>query len=70
MPEPALAQKELPIPEGPLTGDQIAGMIYEITHGALIKNAVSKRHKKEIAMVVSRAPSEKRKPGRRPVINT
>ncbi|TNF95903.1 MAG: outer membrane lipoprotein-sorting protein [Gammaproteobacteria bacterium] len=70
LPGPTLAQKELPIPEGPLTGDQIAEMVYEITHGELVKNAVSKRHKKEIAMVVNRAPSEKRKPGRKPVINT
>jgi hypothetical protein len=66
----AHAQKELPVPDGPLTGMQIAEMVYEISHGALVKNAVSKRNKNEIALVVNRAPLEKRKPGRRPVMNT
>jgi hypothetical protein len=44
--------------------------VYAAAHGNLVKNAASKKNKGEIGMVVNRAPEEKRKPGRRPVVNT
>jgi len=64
------AQKILPYPEGKITGEQIAQQVYAVAHGNLVRNAASKKNKKDIAMVVNRPPSAKRKPGRRPVVNT
>ena len=60
----------LPYPTGPLTGEQIAQQVYQSSHGGLIDNAVSRRHKREIALLVNRAPLDKRGPGRKPGVNT
>ncbi len=59
-----------PYPQGKLTGLQIAEQVYAISHGQLVKNAASKKHGRDIAMLVNRPPAEKRKPGRRPIVNT
>ncbi|MCK4710942.1 MAG: outer membrane lipoprotein-sorting protein [Gammaproteobacteria bacterium] len=64
------AKRILPFPTGEITGLQIAEQVYAVAHGNLVKNASSKKNKKDIAMVVNRPPSAKRKPGRRPVVNT
>jgi len=60
----------LPLPVGPLTAEQIAEHVYHVTHGGLINNAVSRRFKREIALLVNRAPLDKRGPGRKPSVNT
>jgi hypothetical protein len=60
----------LSYPEGKLNGLQIAEQVYAVSHGQLVKNALSKKNGKDIAMVVNRAPLEKRKAGRRPIVNT
>ena len=64
------AKRILPYPSGEISGEQIAEQAYAVAHGSLVKNAASKKHKKDIAMVVNRPPTKKRKPGRRPVVNT
>ncbi len=66
----AQSSKMTPLPEGLLTGEQIATQVYEITHGGLFDNAVSKRNGKETGMVINRVPLDKRKVGRKPFINT
>ena len=65
-----VAASETDLPKGPLTAEQVAEQVYLVTHGKLLNSSQSKKHKKDISMVVSRAPIEKRKPGRRPIINT
>lgn len=60
----------LPYPTGPLTAEQIAQQAYQSAHGGLIKNAVSSRHKRDIALLINRAPLDKRGPGRKPGVNT
>ncbi len=67
---PVQAKRILPYPTGEITGEQIAEQVYAVAHGNLVKNASSKKNRKDIAMVVNRAPIAKRKPGRRPVVNT
>lgn len=62
--------KFLPIPVGPLTGTQIAEHAHYVGNGGLIDNAVSRRHKRDIALLVNRAPLDKRGPGRKPSVNT
>ena len=64
------ALRVLPFPEGEVTAQQIAEQVYAVAHGNLVKNAASKQNKGDIAMVVNRPPTDKRKPGRRPVVNT
>ncbi len=64
------AKQILPYPSGEISGEQIAEQVYAVAHGSLVKNAASKKYKKDIAMVVNRPPTKKRKPGRRPVVNT
>ncbi len=64
------AQEDLAYPEGPLTAEQIAQQVYIAAHGGLVRNAISKRNKGAVALVINRAPLEKRVPGRRPTINT
>lgn len=64
------AEINLPYPEGELTAHQIAEQVYIVAHGKLVETAISKKNKKNIAMVVSRVPLKKRTPGRRPIINT
>jgi hypothetical protein len=66
----AWAQKAPPYPQGEVNGQQIAEQVYAVSHGLLVKNAASKQKGKDIAMLVNRAPLERRKNGRRPVVNT
>ena len=66
----AWALKAPPYPQGELNGQQIAEQVYAVSHGLLVRNAVSKQHGKEIAVLVNRAPLERRKNGRRPIVNT
>lgn len=65
-----LADQILPYPEGPLTADQIAEQVYSVAHGGLVRNAISRRNKSDVALVVNRAPLEKRVPGRGVSVNT
>jgi len=60
----------LPYPSKRPTANEIVEQVYAVTHGQLVKNAASKSHKKDIAMVVNRPPLDRRKPGRVPTINT
>ncbi len=64
------AEEVLPYPQGELTGLEIAEQVYAVSHGKLVRNALSRKTGKDIAMVVNRAPLEKRKAGRRPIVNT
>jgi hypothetical protein len=64
------AAKYQPYPVGPLNGEQIAEHVYYVVHGGLINNAVSRRHNKDVALLVNRAPLDKRGPGRKPSVNT
>ncbi len=64
------AQEDLTYPEGPLTAEQVAQQVYMAAHGGLVRNALSKRNKGAVALVINRAPLEKRVRGRRPTINT
>lgn len=66
----AQAREGLPFPEGPLTAEQLAHNVYAATHGALVRNAVSKGTDGTAALVVNRAPRELREPGRRPIVQT
>jgi hypothetical protein len=66
----AQAQPGLPYPEGPLTADQLARQVYAAAHGALLRNAVSKGSEAAVPVVVSRAPLDKRRSGRMPVVQT
>ena len=59
-----------PYPEGRLTADQIAEQVFLVSHGKLLKSSSSTKNKKNISLVVTRAPAEKRKPGRKPTVNT
>jgi hypothetical protein len=65
-----LRKDALPYPTGPLTVDQIVRQVYESAHGGLINNAVSQRNKRDIALLINRAPLDKRGPGRKPSVNT
>ncbi len=60
----------LPYPQGKLDGLQIAEQVSAVSHGKLVKNAASKKKGRVAAMVVNRVPLDKRKPGRRPIVNT
>jgi len=66
----AWAQKAPPYPQGEVNGQQIAEQVYAVSHGLLVRNAASKQQGKAIATLVNRAPLERRKNGRRPVVNT
>ncbi len=57
-------------PTGPLTADQIAEQVFLVSHGKLLSSSSSTKNKMDISLVVTRAPSEKRKPGRKPTVNT
>jgi|GEM_PF-188996 len=60
----------LPYPSGPLTVDEIVQQVYAASHGGLIDNAVSRKNKRDIALLVNCAPLYKRGPGRKPGVNT
>ena len=64
------AASALDYPEGTLNAEQIAEQVYLVSHGKLLDSAASKKHKKDISMVVTRPPANKRKPGRMPTLNT
>jgi len=67
---PAHAQKPLPYPQGPLDAGQIVAQVYSAAHGGLVRNAVSRRSQRTVALVVNRAPLRMRHPGRRPSVQT
>jgi hypothetical protein len=67
---PTQAREDLPYPEGPLTADQIVEQVYTAAHGGLVRNAVSKRNRRAVALVANRAPLEMRRPGRKPSVQT
>lgn len=66
----ARATTPLPYPEGPLDGEAIARQVYAAAHGGLVDNAVSVRNGPEVALIVNRAPTALRGPGRRPLVQT
>ncbi len=66
----AQALGEITQADGPLTAEQIAQQVYAAAHGGLLRNAVSKRHKGAVALVINRAPLEKRVPGRMPTVSS
>jgi hypothetical protein len=53
-----------------LSADEIARQVYTAAHGGLLSNAISKRHGREVAVVVNRAPLEMRSQGRVPGVQT
>ena len=67
--QPAIAVS-LPYPEGKLNANEIAEQVYLVSHGKLLNSSSSTKNKKDIPLVVTRAPLEKRKPGRKPTVNT
>ncbi len=64
------AQEPPPYPKGPLNADQIVEQVYVAAHGALVRNAVSKRTKNAVALVVNRAPLALRGNDREPAVQT
>ncbi len=64
------AGEPLPYPTGPLNAEQIVAQVYTAAHGGLVRNAVSRRDQRNVALVVNRAPADMRKPGRRPTVQT
>ncbi len=54
----------------PLTAEQIAREVHIAAHGGLVRNAISRRVGREVALVVNRAPLELRNPGRKPSVQT
>jgi hypothetical protein len=66
------AQPAPAYPEGPLTAQQIAEQVHLATHNGLVRNALSERNKQtdEIALIVNRAPLEKRPAGSRPNVSS
>ena len=67
---PLRAGEAPPYPEGPLKAGEIVQQVYVAAHGGLVRNAVSKRNKRDVALVVNRAPLELRRPGRKPSVQT
>lgn len=53
-----------------LTADQIAREVYNTAHGGLVENAISRRVRNEVALVVNRAPLAMREHGRKPTVQT
>ena len=64
------AQPVLPYPEGPLNAGQIAQQAHLVVHNRLVRNALSKRNKDEVALIINRAPLEKRSSGSRPSVSS
>jgi hypothetical protein len=58
------------VPAGPMTAEQIAQEVHNIAHGGLVGNAISRRVRNEVALVVNRAPLEMRAKGRKPTVQT
>ncbi len=53
-----------------LTGEQIAREVYRTAHGGLVDNAISRRVRNEVAVVVNRAPLQMRDSDRKPTVQT
>jgi hypothetical protein len=53
-----------------LTPEQIAEEVYRTTHGGLVNNAISRRVRNEVALVINRAPLAMRGHGRKPTVQT
>ena len=68
--EGLLASESSDYPEGPLSAEQIVQQVYVATRGGLVRNAVSQRNEGDVALVINRAPEEKRRPGRKPTVST
>ena len=66
---PVYAQQGLSYPEDPLTAQQIAQQVHLVVHSGLLRNALSKRNKDDVALIINRSPLEKRKSGNRPSIS-
>lgn len=56
----------------PMTGDEIAEQIFQAAHGGLVDNAMTKKHKREVALLVNRSPLEirNRAGGKKPSVLT
>ncbi|MCU7811170.1 MAG: outer membrane lipoprotein-sorting protein [Candidatus Thiodiazotropha sp. (ex Notomyrtea botanica)] len=54
----------------PLSAEQIAQEVFTAAHGGLVDNAISRRVRNEVALVVNRAPLEMRDQSRRPTVQT
>jgi hypothetical protein len=50
--------------------ERIAQEVYTAAHGGLVRNAISRRMRNEVALVVNRAPLAMREPGRKPTVQT
>ncbi|MCU7904866.1 MAG: outer membrane lipoprotein-sorting protein [Candidatus Thiodiazotropha sp. (ex Epidulcina cf. delphinae)] len=66
----AQAGENMPYPRGPMSADEIAGQVYTAAHGGLVRNAVSKRKGRDVAVVVNRAPLDMRTQDRIPSVQT
>jgi hypothetical protein len=64
---PALAGA---MPAEPMTAEQIAQEVHTIAHGGLVGNAISRRVRNAVALVVNRAPLGMRAKGRKPSVQT
>ena len=66
----SVSAASLAYPTGSLTAEQIAEQVFLVSHGKLLNSSSSTKNKKNISLVVTRAPLDKRKPGRKPTVNT
>lgn len=66
---PVYAQPIPPYPEGPLNAEQIAQQVHLVVQGGLVRNALSKRNQDEVALIINRAPLERRTSGRKPSVS-
>lgn len=57
-------------PQKMADADEIAQQVYFAAHGGLLRNAISRRNGREVAVVVNRAPLEMRAQGRKPGVQT
>jgi len=56
--------------QAPLDAGRIAQEVYTAAHGRWVKNAISRRHGEEVALVVNRAPLALRDQARKPSVQT
>jgi hypothetical protein len=56
--------------QAPLDASQIADQVYKAAHGGLLENAISRKVRNEVALVVNRAPLAMRGQGRKPTVQT
>lgn len=67
---PAVARTALPYPDhSPLSADEIAVQAHGAARGGLVRNAISRETNGAVALLVNRAPLDKRQPGRKPSVN-